>query len=176
VYDPALRADFAATQAAIPLPPLSFEPTLDSQLRWAVSSSLPNLLRYEDRNSMAFSIEARVPFLDYRLAEYIVHKARDWRIRNGWTKWVFRQAMTDALPREVAWRQDKVGYETPETLWSDKLSQYMRESFTSGSGISRYLDVNRAQEILAQPTRNRDDARQRWRWMSVARWLHVFGE
>jgi asparagine synthase (glutamine-hydrolysing) len=60
--------------------------------------NLPQLLRYEDRNSMAFSIESRVPFLDYRLVEFISSLPSSMKIRHDWTKWVLRQAMAEVLP------------------------------------------------------------------------------
>ena len=60
---------------------------------WIVCSPLPTLLRYEDRNSMAMSIEARVPFLDFRLVEFMFRRAYSLRIRDGWTKWIHRKAV-----------------------------------------------------------------------------------
>src|SRR5262249_54850474 len=88
---------------------------LNSHLaRLIVEDSLPNLLRYEDRNSMAFSIESRVPFLDYRLVEYVFTRAPHLRIHDGWTKWIQRKAIDTKLPSNIVWRRDKVGFETPE--------------------------------------------------------------
>jgi len=81
------------------------------------SGSLPHLLRYEDRNSMAFSIEARVPFLDHELVESVFASPVEVRIRDGWTKWIARMAVERDLPESIVWRRDKVGFATPEQEW-----------------------------------------------------------
>src|SRR5919202_752848 len=78
---------------------------------------LPELLRYEDRNSMAHSLEARVPFLDYRLVELAFSLPGDELIRNGRSKDVVRRALADLLPPEVRERRDKLGFVTPERRW-----------------------------------------------------------
>ena len=80
-------------------------------------SSLPHLLRYEDRNAMAFGVEARVPFLDYRLVEYSFRQAFHWCVHKGWAKWVLRAAMSGLVPDEILWRKAKVGFWTPESEW-----------------------------------------------------------
>ena len=79
--------------------------------------SLPMLLRYEDRNSMAHGIEARVPFLDHRLVEFCLRLGSQHKIVGGDTKRVLRQAMRGLLPEPVRNRRDKLGFATPEELW-----------------------------------------------------------
>ena len=79
--------------------------------------SLPSLLRYEDRNSMAHSIEARVPFLDHRLVEFALRLGDQHKIVGGDTKRVLRRAMADVLPPIVLNRRDKIGFATPEETW-----------------------------------------------------------
>lgn len=82
------------------------------------NSSLPSLLHYEDRNSMAFSIESRVPFLDHRLVEFAFNLPSDIKIHDGYTKWILREAMKDRLPEKIRYRTDKKGFVTPgEVLW-----------------------------------------------------------
>ncbi len=75
---------------------------------------LPELLRYEDRNSMAHSLEARVPFLDHRLVELMFSLDGGELIHRGETKSVLRRALADLLPPEVRKRRDKLGFVTPE--------------------------------------------------------------
>jgi asparagine synthase (glutamine-hydrolysing) len=82
-----------------------------------LTQSIPALLHYEDRNSMAFSIEARVPFLDYRIVEFALGLKPEYKVRNSWTKWVLRKAAEPYLPQEVAWRRSKMGYPTPAARW-----------------------------------------------------------
>jgi asparagine synthase (glutamine-hydrolysing) len=82
-----------------------------------VGASLPRLLRYEDRNSMAYSIEARLPFLDHRLVEFTIALWDQHKIVGGDTKRVLRRAMEGCLPEPVRLRRDKIGFATPEQSW-----------------------------------------------------------
>ena len=78
---------------------------------------LTNLIHYADRTSMAFSVESRMPFLDYRLAEFLAKLPAAYKIHNGWTKYVARQAFAGKLPDSVVWRKDKMGWPIPEQNW-----------------------------------------------------------
>lgn len=92
--------------------------------------SLPHLLRGEDRNSMAHSIEARVPFTDYRLVDYVFSIPGIYKIRHGWTKWLLRLAVEDILPPDIVWRTDKLGFATP--AWASKQDEWdiwMQQTF-----------------------------------------------
>lgn len=75
---------------------------------------LPALLRYEDRASMAWGVEARVPFLDYKMVEFAQHLPAKMKIRDGWQKFIIRKALEGEAPAEIVWRKDKKGYVTPE--------------------------------------------------------------
>jgi asparagine synthase (glutamine-hydrolysing) len=80
-------------------------------------ASLPSLLHYEDRNSMAHSVESRLPFLDYRLVEFAVNCPLALKFRNGWNKWILRQALGDVLPDTIRFRKSKLGFDTPQVRW-----------------------------------------------------------
>jgi asparagine synthase (glutamine-hydrolysing) len=79
--------------------------------------SVPVLVHYEDRMSMALSREIRLPFLDYRLVSLLVPLPVDLKLRAGWTKWIFRRAMESMLPKEIAWRKDKQPFIVPQSQW-----------------------------------------------------------
>ena len=82
------------------------------------NTSLPSLLQYEDRNSMAFSIESRVPFLDHRLVEFVFSLNDDDKFSQGITKKILRHSLKDILPEKIAGRMDKKGFVTPgEIKW-----------------------------------------------------------
>ena len=83
---------------------------------------LKGLLRYADRNSMAHSREVRLPFLDHRVVEFVFSLPDSFLLRDGWTKWILRQAISDLLPKEVVWRVEKVGFEPPQTEWLSRIS------------------------------------------------------
>jgi asparagine synthase (glutamine-hydrolysing) len=79
--------------------------------------SVPALVHYEDRMSMAFSREIRLPFLDYRLVSLLLPLPEEFKLRSGWTKWIFRKAMEPFLPKEIAWRKDKQHFLVPQRTW-----------------------------------------------------------
>lgn len=79
--------------------------------------SVPMLLHWEDRNSMAHGVEARVPFLDHPLVEFAIGLGGEHKLVDGWTKWVMRSAMKGRLPEAVRLRKDKLGFATPEAAW-----------------------------------------------------------
>jgi len=85
--------------------------------RQLLDTSLPLLLRYEDRNSMAWSVESRVPFLDYRLVEFLAGIPDEMKTRRGVTKAVLRDAMRGVVPDPILDRRDKMGFVTPEKTW-----------------------------------------------------------
>jgi asparagine synthase (glutamine-hydrolysing) len=92
--------------------------SLDEVLhRELTATNLPSLLHYEDRNSMAFSIEARVPFLDVRVVEYIASLPLKQKIHNGVTKVSLRRAIKGIIPESIRCRMDKMGFVTPEEVW-----------------------------------------------------------
>lgn len=83
-------------------------------------STLPKYLHWEDRNSMANSVEARVPFLDHRLVEFAYNLPDDFLEKDGVRKKIMRQAMIDLLPEQIRNRRDKMGFTTPEENWVKK--------------------------------------------------------
>ena len=82
-----------------------------------MKTQLPHLLRYEDRNSMAHSIESRLPVVDYRLVEEALSLPLRSKIDGGWPKTLLRKCAERHLPKEVSWRKNKFGFETPAHEW-----------------------------------------------------------
>jgi asparagine synthase (glutamine-hydrolysing) len=119
---PLVHPAFAARMRGRELPPLVIEQPFDDELDNLLYAqffyqSIPMLLQIEDANSMAFSIEARLPFMDYRLVEFVFGLDLEWKVRGWRTKYVQRQALDDYLPRIVRRRRDKKGYPTPYAVW-----------------------------------------------------------
>lgn len=90
---------------------------LNTLLLEHVFTNLTNLLHYEDRNSMRFSVESRLPFLDYRLIEYAFTLSHHYKIRGSTTKWLLSNVAKNVLPTEVLNRKDKMGFTTPAHEW-----------------------------------------------------------
>ncbi len=82
-----------------------------------LNKSIPSLLHNEDGNSMAFSIESRVPFLDYRIVEFAIALDGKYKIKNQWTKWIIRKACREYLPKQVVKRKNKMGFPAPFARW-----------------------------------------------------------
>ena len=133
-------------------------------------TNLPVLLRYEDKNSMAHSVETRLPFLDYRLVEFSLSLPGSLKIRDGWSKWILRQAMSDRLPRDIAWRRNKLGFEAPERTWQQRLQPEMRATVLRSALLGDIAERGRLeQRFSALPLR------AQWRLFSVALWEQAFG-
>jgi len=91
--------------------------------------SVPALTHYEDRNSMAHSLEVRHPFLDHRLVNLTLNLPPEWKLRHGWTKSILRNTFPD-LPPPIRWRRDKQGFVTPEESWlRNELRPLILETF-----------------------------------------------
>ncbi len=93
--------------------------------------STPDLLRYEDKNSMAFSIEARVPFLDHEMVEHIFALPIDQKIKGGWNRAVYRNAMKGRMPDKNRLRRSKIGFTNPDITWMKARADYIRDIFSS---------------------------------------------
>ncbi|MEW6731312.1 MAG: asparagine synthase (glutamine-hydrolyzing) [Acidobacteriota bacterium] len=89
--------------------------------------TLPGFLHYEDRNSMAFGIETRLPFLDYRLVEKMFSLPSDEKLRGGLTKRILREIASPIVPNEVVSRTAKQGYPAPLATWLRSLQEQVRE-------------------------------------------------
>lgn len=100
---------------------------------------LSELLRYADRNAMAHSREVRLPFLDHELVAFLFGLPEDYKIHQGWSKYLLRKAFEDVLPPAIAWRRDKVGYEAPQREWMahQRVEEAVREAarLLEGQGI-----------------------------------------
>lgn len=140
---------------------------LRTQLLELFHTSLPALLRYEDRNSMAHSVEARLPYLDYRLVEAALALPVDHKIHNGWSKYPLRSS--GILPDAIAWRRSKLGFNAPERTWIDTYSSQMLAQSLDSSLIATIADRGRLESSWS-----RLDRRERWRIFNVALWADIY--
>jgi len=102
-------------------------PNLHGHTEHFVRYHLPALLHYEDRNSMAFSVESRLPFLDHRLVEFGLSLDDRHKIGGRIGKRIIREAMAGKIPAEVLNRKDKMGFVTPQVIWlNSRVGQVLR--------------------------------------------------
>ena len=104
------------------------------------STHLPTLLHWEDRDSMAHSIESRCPFLDYRLVEFALGLPDEFKLSNGLTKRVLRDGMSGILPDPIRDRINKLGFMAPEEMWMknrnpDIFREKLNQAIDAGNGI-----------------------------------------
>lgn len=140
------------------------------------TSNLQMLLHWEDRDSMAHSIESRVPFLDYRLVEFVVGLPDEFKLADGITKRVLRSSMSGILPDAIRDRMDKLGFVTPEEIWvRERATAIFRNKLESAiarsKGIVKPSALNEFDEIVAgeQPFNYTI-----WRLISFGEWLGRF--
>ena len=147
------------------------------------NDSLPRLLMNEDRCSMAFSLESRLPFLDYELVEFMFALSVSDKINEGWTKYLLRKTMDKMLPNNVCWRREKKGYATPFNYWlvenngfkdilsntsSLKINQYVDDIMISN--IVSKIDTAKAKNTIL----NGIDVNQAWYCMNLEIWLNEY--
>jgi asparagine synthase (glutamine-hydrolysing) len=139
---------------------------------------LDHLLKWEDRNSMWFSLESRVPFLDYRLVEKTLATAGDWKIRKGMTKYILREAMKGILPEKIRLRRDKIGFGTPqdewfrEPIWQSIINEVLKsESFKSRN----LVDPNIASVLYQKHLLGEVNiSKEIWKWVHLELWFRKF--
>jgi len=143
----------------------------DLQKNEILRSQLPHLLHYEDRNSMAFSIETRLPFLDYRLVEFLCKLSPNYKIKDGWTKHILRQSMAGLVPDPIRWRKNKIGFDVPENKWLRVLTPKMKEVFEGNIYSEKYINKK---SFLNQLGKNKIPSRLLWRTYNLELWARKF--
>lgn len=161
--------------SALPCPTFIKDMARACRSDWAIQSldvtetSVPVLLRYEDKNSMALGIETRLPFLDYRMVETALSLPIEHKIHQGWTKWALRRAMENYLPESIIWRKNKFGFEAPEEIWLPRHNAAMREAVLA-CPLLQSLDPAGALATHYDAL----GGREKFRLYSVALWARCF--
>lgn len=108
----------------------------ERQLRDLMSFSVPALNHYEDRISMSFSREIRLPFLDPNIVTFMLNTPPEFKMKDGWTKWPLRMIMRNRLPKSVVWRRDKQGFSMPQDSWiSGSLNKRIRYDYLDDNSL-----------------------------------------
>lgn len=133
--------------------------------------SLPSLLRYEDKNSMAFSVEARLPFLDHRLVEYIFSIPQDLLIKNGWTKHVLRESMRKKIPEDIRMRKGKLAFSVPQKKWLESIKAEIVKTFEDDFRSGNFVDKQKVIQLIKNGNYN---DKLIFRAFNLERWMKVF--
>ena len=151
----------------------SLNDMLYQQITW---QSLKSLLRYEDRNSMRFSIESRTPFADdINLIEYVFQIPSVYKIHNGWSKYLLRESIKGLIPEEIRLRKDKVGFATPEFQWLCDMRNELKNYITTG--LEEFINVKEILKDWDKLINNqpKSGVTNIWRFINFAVWKKVYG-
>lgn len=175
---PWLGNDFQSHRRASELPRLARGELDNYCMRGLYERHLPFYLRCDDHNAMAFGVEAREPFLDHRLVEFVMALPGQYRINNGMSKWILRESLRGIVPESIRTYPGKRPFPTPQLEWLRGPEQksiigmfmslrFRKRSLWSAQGA---LDAVRA---LA----NGDDSKSNlvWRLINYETWLRCFG-
>ena len=127
---------------------------------------LPQLLKYEDRNSMAYSIEARVPYVELGCIETALSLRSEEKIREGYTKYPLRRLAEEILPYAIAWRRDKIGFEAPAEIWLNRHRSIMENEIKNSKILKRICKFI--------PDLKKIRLEMRWRLYNIAVWERLY--
>lgn len=172
-----IQQSYARSLTVDPFEISGVQPRTIKELSWRMVDqiNLPLLLRFEDRNSMAFGVESRVPFVDHPLMEFALSLPENFVLRDGQTKAVLRDVIKWHVPPAIVRRRDKIGFQLAEASWlHDNRSTVM-------SKISNSLEAARdifSPDILAIVENLLASSRSKtqipWRTLVFLRWMSVF--
>lgn len=139
---------------------------------------LEHLMKWNDRNSMWHSIEAREPFLDYRIVEKTLAMPSEEKIRNGVTKYMLREAVKGLVPEKIRVRRDKIGFETPQDSWFRKTNfqSLVKDILESKSFADRKIvDTSKAKKLYDLHVSGRKNySKEIWKWVHLELWFRDF--
>jgi|GEM_PF-2447767 len=176
-----LTLDFIKKQPRAPesyAPPFRGDVFVNYLYLSLVNPGMQAILRVADRNSMAHSVESRVPFLDHRIAELAFRCPDSLKILNGSTKRLLRESTKGILPNKVRQRQGKVGFSVPQDQWFKReLGDYLQGLFGAGSLLSEpYLDPAGVASLLEHHRGGQGNySPELWRAINLEVWLKNIG-
>lgn len=134
--------------------------------------SVPYLTHYEDRMSMAWSREVRLPFLDYRIIEFLLRLKTDKKLYKGWTKYILRKMMESDLPEEIIWRKDKQGFVNPQEEWlKNDLKDQVLDTFNEDALIFKFNLLHRDALLKKYDDFCNNPSTSVWYRRSLHQWL-----
>jgi asparagine synthase (glutamine-hydrolysing) len=156
----------------------AWSPAQRVQIDDITTDTLPSLLRMEDRSSMAFAIEARVPLLDHRVVEYGLSLPDDLKVHDGWSKCAVREAMRGLLPEDVRLRTSKLAFEAPDRAWlNGALRPVVTDLVTGPLRCARYVDPEALRAWYGSPAAahgNQGSFLGLFRIPSLEMWMRAF--
>jgi hypothetical protein len=144
-----------------------------------VVDTLPQLLRMEDRSSMAYSLEARVPLLDHHVVELGLSLPDHLKVNHGWSKFAVREAMVGVVPDAVRLRKTKLGFAAPDRAWlAGDLRGAITDLLSGELRCRRYVDAAALRRWYAASNANSTNTESYlglFRILSLEMWMRAFG-
>jgi asparagine synthase (glutamine-hydrolysing) len=138
-------------------------------------TNLPGILRQVDRNSMAFSVEARVPFLDHRLVDFVMGLPSDFIIRDGYTKYALREALKNVIPEPIRLRRDKVGFFVDEWTLIKDSQNFVKNLLSDFNDRNDIFNIEGIKKEISEMLK--DEKRYSslfWRTLNAIVWINKF--
>ena len=125
---------------------------------------------------MAFSVESRVPFLNIELAKLVLSLPEKYFLGNKFiSKYLFRCAMEEIVPKQILSRKDKIGFATPERIWVRKLYKWVNEYLNDFLLISHLpLNVKKLNYYLTKNNKNQSFDMEVWRVINFLQWVKIY--
>jgi asparagine synthase (glutamine-hydrolysing) len=141
---------------------------------------LPRLLKWEDRNSMGFSVEGRYPFLDHELIELCLSMDMQALFKAGWTKWPLRLGLKNSLPDKILWRRSKLGFEVPQDRWLNgpfrpTIEEWLKQERPIWNVVERQSVIDLANSTWKLQGKVDEPGQALFRAFIMDRWLARFG-
>lgn len=158
------------------------DPFNDNLYQQFFYSPLPAILNQYDRCSMASGVECRMPFMDYRIVEYIFSLPTQSKVGGGYTKRVLREAMKGILPDNTRLNKIKIGFNAPIVDWfKGPMKEYMQDTMNSTDFLqSRYFDgrnLKSEYEAFLKNSQNNfewNTASKFWPAVHITKWIKTF--
>jgi asparagine synthase (glutamine-hydrolysing) len=131
-----------------------------------MQQGLGDLLHIADRNSMAHSVEVRLPFLSHSLVEFVFSLPAEFKIQNGYTKWLLRETMKEVLPASITANTIKTGFETPQAQWLKH--KPVAGMITEAKQKLQSAGILCSTKGSTQPVQNNE---QEWRYLCAANFI-----
>ncbi len=152
----------------------------DLRIQEIRSFSLPRLLKWDDRNSMAFSVEGRYPFLDHELIELCLSFASSTLYHRGWTKWPLRTGLKDTLPHKIYSRRSKFGFEVPQDKWlygpmRPAIENWLHQDRPLWELVERADVMRLAEQVWQLQGKQKEPGQALFRLFVFDRWAEIFG-
>jgi asparagine synthase (glutamine-hydrolysing) len=148
------------------------------QIEDILVDTLPLLLRMEDRSSMAFSIEARVPLLDHRLVEFGLSLPDHMKIQGGFSKYAVREATRGLIPEKVRLRRTKLGFAGADRYWLDgELRPQVTELIEGTLRCERFVNPGPLRQWYRSPAAtaaNPEAYGSLFRVLALEMWMRAF--